>query len=128
MFAKSVLSVVVLAVLIPSVSMASWTQIAETPQSLHYIDKTTLRQNGDYKEVWWLMNLKPHMLSQVSFSSVVGYERIDCRGNKSTTLRKTSFTQLDGQGAGNPNPPSRTWEVPSPGGLASNLIRTLCSE
>ena len=119
--------IVTLAALIPASSMASWAQIGDTPQSSHYIDRSTLRQSGNYIEIWWLMNLKPHMIPQVGFSSVVGYEKIDCKGNKSTTLRKTSFAQPNGQGVGSPNPPSKTWEIPSPGGLQYNLMRTLCS-
>jgi hypothetical protein len=114
--------------LFPHIAFAEWSKIAETNQSNHYLDRNSIKNIGGFYEAWWLMNLKPHLVQQVGFESVVGYEKIDCRKKQTLSLQKTTYNELFGGGVGNPDQKTYGWQPSRPGGLAENLIREICSK
>jgi hypothetical protein len=114
--------------LFPHVAFAEWSKIAETNQSNQYLDRNSIKKIGGFYEAWWLMNLKPHLVQQVGFESVVGYEKIDCRKRQTLSLQKTTYNESFGGGVGNPDRNTYVWQPSSPGGLAENLIREICTK
>lgn len=107
-------------------ALSQWIKINETEQAIHYIDKTTVTKNSRIYDVWWLMNFKPHIASQINAKSVVGQSRIDCKKRMFLEVKKTVFSDFFGNGIGTIANIEVRWESPSPNSLSNSLIREVC--
>ena len=91
MKALSNLSLLIGLAIISQGAYAEWSLIRESANSYHYVDKATLSRDGEVRRIWWLMNLKPQLVSVAGVSSIVGYAEINCESRQSRTLESTSL-------------------------------------
>ena len=111
--------------------MAEWTLVGSTHNYIQYVDRTTIRRNGNLVKMWDLRDYtKVKTVSGVSFLSSKTQSEYDC---KEEMRRDLAFTWFSGQ-MGNGNViysngnSSDEWAPIGPGSIAEVLWEIACGK
>ena len=109
---------------------AEWTPVGSSEQFTQYVDRATIRRNGNFVKMWNLKDFKTVQKgASYSFLSSKAHEEYDC---KEVTSRLLAFTWFDGQ-MGNEkvvfsNSDSGKWEPIEPGSIGESLWKIACGK
>ena len=109
---------------------AEWTKSAGNDEVDIYVDRATIRRNGNFVKMWDLKDFKTVQKgASYSFLSSKAHEEYDCKEVKSRLL---AFTWFDGQ-MGNEkvvfsNSDSGKWEPIEPGSIGESLWKIACGK
>ncbi len=110
---------------------AEWTRVYDNDQLIHYVDRATIRRNGNLVKMWELMDFKTVQkdAADKSFLSIKAQSEYDCKEEKSRIL---AFTWFDGKmGSGkvvvSGTDPSK-WSPTAPESVAEAMWKIACGK
>ena len=110
---------------------AEWTYGVRSEISIQYVDRATIRRNGNFVKMWDLMDYKTVQKGPagVSFLSAKQQTEYDCKEEKERML---AFLWFDGQMANGKvvysNSDTDKWSPISPGSVAETLWKIACGK
>ena len=110
-------------------AMAEWTDVGESDTYIQYVDRATIRRNGNLVKMWDLKDYKTvQTFSGHSFLSDKGQSEYDCKEEK---MRGVAFTWFDGKmGSGkvvfNNGNVKDEWSPIAPGSIGELLWKIAC--
>ena len=109
---------------------AEWTVAGGNDQFVQYVDRATIRRNGNLVKMWVLSDLKTVQTDAGdSYLSSKAQQEYDCKEEKSRTL---AFTWLSGQmGNGKvvyANSDPRKWSPIQPGSVRETQWKIACGK
>ena len=85
-----------LTILISSNVLGDWVPVTlNNRNALFYVDKDTIRKQGNKVEFWQKINFNT---PTTEIKSIRSFEEIDCKDRTQTSLAVTTFTELNLQG------------------------------
>ena len=109
---------------------AEWTVAGGNDQFVQYVDRATIRRNGNFVKMWDLTDFKmARTVAGDSYLSSKSQQEYDCKEEKSRTL---AFTWLSGQmGNGKvvyANSDPRKWSPIQPGSVRETQWKIACGK
>ncbi len=114
-----------------TVAMAEWTGVGENDDSIQYVDRATIRRNGNLVKMWDLRDFKTVQTdSGDSFLSSKAQNEYDCKEERSRIL---AFSWFSGQmGNGNVvysnSETSMKWSPIGPGSIGEIKWKVACGK
>ena len=110
---------------------AEWTRIGETDKLIQYVDRATIRRNGNFVKMWDLSDYKTVEKSAgESYLSSKAQSEYNCKEEKVRLLALTLFDGKIGRGKvvySNGNVKDE-WEPIEPGSIAEILWKIACGK
>ena len=107
---------------------AEWTRAGDNDEFIQYVDKATIRRNGNLVKMWELMDYKTvQTVSGISYFSDKLQSEYDCKEEKSRILALNTFDGKMGNGKVvylNSDPGK--WSPISPGSFNEILWKIAC--
>ena len=121
---KTILLLVHLLLALPA--WAGWEELCENEESVHYVDWTTLKADGQRRSVWGLIDMKTPVAGRGN--SKRSLDEYDCKAARWRYLQSTDFS---GQMAGgniliNSSAPT-PWQYVAPGTFGAMVLETACT-
>ncbi len=109
---------------------AEWTQSVDTDYFIQYVDKETIRRNGNFVKMWYLTDYKT--VKTVAGQSNLSYKQqaeYDCKEEKKRKLAHTWFTGQMGSGTVNyTDNRTEEWSPIEPGSVSKILWKIACGK
>jgi len=112
-------------------AMAEWTWSGGNDQFIHYVDRATIRRNGNLVKMWWMTDEKTEQKSYAghSYLSSKAQEEYDCKEEKRRLLAFTWFSGQMGNGSVvYSNSDGDKWEPIEPGSTGEVLWKIACGK
>ena len=109
---------------------AEWTQIDDNDEFITYVDRATIRRNGNFVKMWSLKDFKTvQTVSGISYLSSMDQSEFDCKEEKTRILPFTWFDGKMGHGkvVYSDNDSSR-WIPIQPGSVGETLWKVACGK
>ena len=110
---------------------AEWTVAGGNDQFVQYVDRATIRRNGNLVKMWVLSDLKTVQTDAGdSYLSSKAQQEYDCKEEKSRTLAYASYDKTMGDGkvvTSNSNVRAE-WEPNYPGSLGETQWKIACGK
>jgi hypothetical protein len=111
---------------------AEWTRIGENDRFVQYVDRATIRRNGDFVKMWDLSDYKALQKSAAgeSYLSEKIQNEYDCKEEKRRLLAYAFYDKTMGDGkvvTSNSNVKSE-WEPNYPGSIGETLWKIACGK
>ena len=101
---------------------AEWTVIDENEQVTVYVDRATIRRNGNFVKIWSMADFKKmSIIGDISIASTITQSESDCKEEKLRVLAITFYTGRMGKESGvfthsdvgkwAPHPPGSNGEI-----------------
>ena len=109
---------------------AEWTDVGDNERLIQYVDRATIRRNGNFVKMWDLLDYKTVKTSAgVSYLSGKTQQEFDCQEERGRIL---AFTWFDGlMGSGNvvySNSDTQQWDPIQPGSSGETLWKIACGK
>lgn len=109
--------------------LAEWVKIAETNETVFYIDPGSIRKDGNSRKAWLIQDYKVRVDGALSMRV---YEEYDCHEGRSRSLSLSAHSENMASGKviytgsnPNPNPP---WDYIAPDTAPSLALKMVCSK
>ena len=116
--------------LVSGAASAEWALVGDNDEIIQYVDRTTIRRNGNFVKMWDLLDYKKAKVigGESTFSSLAQQE-YDCKEEKSRRLALTNFSGQMGSGAVNyTDSDTGKWNPVAPGSVAEVLWKIACGK
>ena len=120
-----------LLLLVSGAASAEWTYAGESDEFIHYVDRTTIRRNGNFVKMWSLTDYKKaKVINGTSTLSQRTQEGFDCKGEKWRTLALTTFSGQMLSGTVNSTDSSDTekWVPVPPDTFSEKMWKIACGK
>lgn len=109
---------------------AEWTVAGENDSFTLYVDRTTIRRNGNFVKMWDLKDLKKaEVIGGKSTLSIRGQQEFDCKEEKRRFLALTSFSGQMLSGAVNlTSDDMDKWSPVAPGSMGETMWKIACGK
>lgn len=111
---------------------AGWKKVASADIADFYIETSTIRTNGKYKEAWVLTDIKTPKKNPdgKAYLSTKAKYRFDCVGDKTNFLALVQYSGNMGEGevVWSSSYNNNDWEHNVPGSAADSFTRAICSK
>ena len=114
-------------------AIAEWTSVGESVSSIHYVDRATIRRNGNLVKMWDLMDFKTVQTVQTvtgeSFLSIKSQNEYDCKEERKRILAFTWFSgQMGSEKFVYSNSDPGRWEPIQPGSIGEIQWNIACGK
>ena len=109
---------------------AEWTRAGENDEFIQYVDKATIRRDGNLVKMWGLSdNMKVEVFAGQSFLSIRSLSEYDCKDEKERVLSESGFSGHMGKGTISYNDEDiKKWFAVAPGTIAETLWKIACGK
>ena len=110
---------------------AEWTSVGASAEYIAYVDKGTIRRNGNFVKMWDMSDYKTvQTVAGDSFLSTKRQSEYDCKEEKIRTLAFTWFSGQMGNGkvVYNTSETSIKWDPIAPGSAGETLWKIACGK
>ena len=116
-----------LLVLVAAPAWAGWVKVRETKDATFYIDPATIRQDGNFRKIWEVKDLKARTSGDEMSAKFLS--EYDCKEKRYRVLALTSHSKPMASGkiviSGNDPSP---WIAVPPNTLGEVRLKTVCAE
>ena len=111
-------------------AIADWTAVGENDELIQYVDRETIRRNGNFVKMWSLADYKKaKVFGGKSDLSSRGQQEYDCKDEKRRFLAFTTFSGQMGSGAVTYNDSdTEKWVPVAPGSVGVTLWKIACGK
>jgi hypothetical protein len=105
---------------------AGWEEIGTSNEVTFYIDRATLRKDGNLRRIWVVMDLKQRDKSGAM--SIRTRNEYDCKGERRRHLAVSAHTEPMAGGTliANENPSG--WREIPPGSISEDMLKIACAQ
>ena len=109
---------------------AEWTRVSETDGFIRFVDKATIRRNGNFVKMWDMSDFKTvKTIAGLSLLSNKIQQEFDCQEDRGRMLALTWFSGQMGNGnAVYSNSDTQKWEPIRPGSSNETLWKIACGK
>lgn len=109
---------------------AEWTDVGDSDEFIQYVDRATIRRNGNFVKMWDLKDYKSTQTAAgESFLSTKSQQEYDCKEEKRRLLAFAWFSGQMGNGkvVFSNNDPAK-WAPVQPGSIGETLWKIACGK
>ena len=119
-----------LLLLVSGAASAEWTYADESDDSITYVDRTTIRRNGNFVKMWRLADYKKaEVVEGKSDLSSRAQDEYDCAEERMRRLALTAFSGQMGSGAVNyTDSDTQKWAPVAPRSIREILWKIACGK
>lgn len=123
-------TMVALAAVTSGPAVAEWVSIGDQGQAEVFVDKTTIKRNGDLATVWSLNELKsPGSAGGAAYVSLKRQDEFDCKGLRTRGVQIAAYPQPKGEGkAVVSEKGSGKWTAVAPDSPSETLLKIACAK
>ena len=116
--------------LVSGAASAEWTYAGEGGNYIHYVDRTTIRRNGNFVKMWDLIDFKKvEVIGGKSDLSRRAQYEYDCKEEKMRSLALTTFSGQMGSGAVNyTDSDTEKWVPVAPESIGETQWKIACGK
>lgn len=114
--------------LVTGAAWAEWEKVTTTAQATFYIDRATIRKDGNLRRIWWLTDYKQRDTSGAM--SVRQMDEYDCKGERRRQLSSSEHAEpmTGGKELASNGENPRGWRQIPPGTIGESLLKMLCAQ
>ena len=109
---------------------AEWTDVGENEEFIQYVDRSTIRRNGNFVKMWDLVDYKKaKVIGGKSNLSARAQNEYDCKEERRRFLAYTNFSGQMGSGAINyTDSDTKKWVPVAPGSIGETRWKIACGK